>query len=154
MPSRLRAAPKARGADAVLSVVPYYNKPTQAGLPRISAPSRHATGLPIILYEFRRAPGAGSPTTTVARLAERSQFIGLKDATGDIARPQRLTALVGPQFRLLSGDDATAPAFLAPGGHGCISVASNVVPSLCRILFLACRRDRCARNGWRVRSAN
>jgi 4-hydroxy-tetrahydrodipicolinate synthase len=67
------------------------------------------------------------------------QVIGLKDATGDVTRPARLRSRVGPDFRLLSGDDATALAFLAQGGDGCISVTSNVVPGLCRSMFLAYR---------------
>ena len=133
------------GADAVLSVVPYYNKPTQPGLLAHFGAIADATGLPIILYDVPARTVCGLADETVARLAERPQFIGLKDATGDLARLQRLTALVGPQFRLLSGDDATAPAFLALGGHGCISVTSNIVPSLCRILFLACRQGQSAR---------
>ena len=116
------------GADAVLSVVPYYNKPTQPGLLAHFGAIADATGLPIILYDVPARTVCGLADETVARLAERPQFIGLKDATGDLARLQRLTALVGPQFRLLSGDDATAPAFLALGGHGCISVTSNIVP--------------------------
>jgi 4-hydroxy-tetrahydrodipicolinate synthase len=77
-----------------------------------------------------------------ARLAEMSQFIGLKDATGDVTRPPRLRALVGPDFRLLTGDDATALAFIAQGGNGCISVTSNLVPGMCRNLFLACRQGQ------------
>jgi 4-hydroxy-tetrahydrodipicolinate synthase len=75
---------------------------------------------------------------TVARLAEDPQFIGLKDGTGDIARPARLRPLVPPGFKLLAGDDATALAFFAIGGDGCISVTSNVAAGLCREMFLAC----------------
>jgi 4-hydroxy-tetrahydrodipicolinate synthase len=74
---------------------------------------------------------------TVARLVEIPQFIGLKDATGDVTRPALLRSLVGSNFRLFSGDDATALAFLVQGGNGCISVTSNVAPGLCRCLFLA-----------------
>ena len=73
------------------------------------------------------------------------KFIGLKDATGDVTRPLRLRSLVGPDFRLLSGDDATALAFLAQGGNGCISVTSNVAPGLCRNMFLACKQGQMAR---------
>jgi len=74
-----------------------------------------------------------------------SQFIGLKDATGDVTRPARLRSRVGPDFRLLSGDDATAVAFLAQGGNGCISVTSNVAPGLCRTMFLACKQGQMAK---------
>jgi 4-hydroxy-tetrahydrodipicolinate synthase len=80
----------------------------------------------------------------VARLAELSNIIGIKDATGDATRPQRLRTMVGPDFRLLTGDDATAPAFLAQGGDGCISVVSNIAPGLCRNLFLASRQGQIA----------
>jgi 4-hydroxy-tetrahydrodipicolinate synthase len=135
---------EAAGAEAILSVVPYYNKPTQAGLYRHFRAVGASTGLPIILYDVPSRTACGLSDETVARLAEDPQFIGLKDATGDMARLGRLAALVGPQFRLLSGDDATAPAFIARGGHGCISVTSNVMPGLCRNLFLALRQGHAA----------
>jgi 4-hydroxy-tetrahydrodipicolinate synthase len=72
------------------------------------------------------------------------QIIGLKDATGDVTRPPRLRSLVGSDFRLLTGDDATALAFFSQGGNGCISVTSNVAPGLCRNMFLACRQGQIA----------
>ena len=133
---------EAAGADAVLSVVPYYNKPTQAGLNAHFSAIAQSTGLPIILYDVPFRTACGLADETVARLAERSQFIGLKDATGDVTRPPRLRALVGPDFRLLTGDDATALAFIAQGGNGCISVASNLVPGMCRNPFLAYRQGQ------------
>jgi 4-hydroxy-tetrahydrodipicolinate synthase len=136
---------EARGADAVLSVVPYYNKPTQAGLYAHFQAVAQATGLPIILYDVPSRTACGLADDTIARLAETPQFIGLKDATGDAARPARLRSRVGPAFRLLSGDDATALAFLAQGGNGCISVTSNVAPGLCRNMFLACRHGQMSR---------
>ena len=76
----------------------------------------------------------------MARLAETPRIIGLKDATGDATRVARLRARVGEGFRLLSGDDATAPGFLAQGGDGCISVTSNLAPGLCRTLYLQAQR--------------
>ena len=133
---------EAAGADAVLSVVPYYNKPTQVGLNAHFSAIAQSTGLPIILYDVPSRTACGLADDTVARLAERSQFIGLKDATGDVTRPPRLRALVGLDFRLLTGDDATASAFIAQGGNGCISVTSNLVPGMCRNLFLACRQGQ------------
>jgi len=133
---------EAAGADAVLSVVPYYNKPTQGGLNAHFSAIAQSTGLPIILYDVPSRTACGLADDTVARLAKMSQFIGLKDATGDVTRPPRLRALVGPDFRLLTGDDATALAFIAQGGNGCISVTSNLVPGLCRHLFLACRQGQ------------
>ena len=133
---------EAARADAILSVVPYYNKPTQAGLHAHFREIAQSTGLPIILYDVPSRTVCGLSDDTIARLAEMPQIIGLKDATGDVTRPARLRSLVGPDFKLLSGDDATALAFLAQGGHGCISVASNVVPGLCRNMYLALRRGQ------------
>jgi len=133
---------EARGADAILSVVPYYNKPTQAGLYAHFRSVAQSTGLPIILYDVPSRTACSLADETVVRLAEIPQFIGLKDATGDVTRPARLKSLVGKEFRLLSGDDATALAFFAQGGHGCISVTSNVTPGLCRSMFLACKQGR------------
>jgi 4-hydroxy-tetrahydrodipicolinate synthase len=136
---------EAAGANAILSIVPYYNKPTQGGLCAHFGAIAQSTGLPIILYDVPSRTACSLADDTVVRLAERSQFIGLKDATGDVARPARLRPRVGPSFRLLSGDDATALAFLVEGGNGCISVTSNVVPGLCRSMFLACKQGQLAR---------
>jgi 4-hydroxy-tetrahydrodipicolinate synthase len=134
---------EAAGADAVLSVVPYYNKPTQAGMYAHFRAIAEATALPLILYDVPSRTVCGLADETVARLSELPQIVGLKDATGDVTRPLRLRGLVGTEFRLLSGDDATALAFLAQG-DGCISVTSNVAPSLCRAMYLACRRGELA----------
>jgi 4-hydroxy-tetrahydrodipicolinate synthase len=136
---------EAAGADAILSVVPYYNKPTQPGLYAHFSAIAQSTGLPIILYDVPSRTVCGLADATVGRLAELPQFIGLKDATGDIARLSRLKALAGSEFRLFSGDDATALPFLAQGGHGCISVTSNLVPGLCRSMYLACRQGQITR---------
>jgi 4-hydroxy-tetrahydrodipicolinate synthase len=133
------------GADAVLSVVPYYNKPTQAGMGAHFRAIAQSTGLPIILYDVPSRTACGLADDTVARLTELRQIIGLKDATGDVTRALRLRALVGSEFRLLTGDDATAPAFLALGGNGCISVTSNLTPGLCRDLYLAVKQGQVAR---------
>ncbi|HXX08749.1 MAG TPA: 4-hydroxy-tetrahydrodipicolinate synthase [Pseudolabrys sp.] len=133
---------EAGGADAILSVVPYYNKPTQPGLYAHFRAIAQSTGLPIILYDVPSRTVCGLADETVARLAEFPQVIGLKDATGDLSRPVRLRTLLGPEFRLLSGDDATASAYFAQGGHGCISVTSNVAPGLCRAMYLACRQGQ------------
>jgi len=131
---------EAAGADAVLSVVPYYNKPMQAGLLAHFRAVADAIGVPLILYDVPSRTITGLADETVARLAEHPRIVGLKDATGDVTRPARLRRLVGASFRLLSGDDATAPAFMAHGGDGCISVTSNVVPDLCRSLYLRRRQ--------------
>ena len=136
---------EAAGADAVLSVVPYYNKPTQSGMYAHFRAIAGATGLPVILYDVPSRTVCGLADDTVARLAEMPRVIGLKDATGDLSRPLRLRALVGSQFRLLSGDDATALAFFAQGGDGCISVTSNVAPGLCRAMHSAWTQGQIAR---------
>src|ERR1700722_8873322 len=90
------------GADAILSVVPYYNKPVQAGMRAHFCAIANATGLPIILHDVPSRPVCGLADDTVARLAENPRFIGLNDATGDIMRFLRLRALLGADFRLLS----------------------------------------------------
>jgi len=139
-----REAEKA-GADAVLSVVPYYNKPTQAGMLAHFTAVAGSIGLPLILYDVPSRTVSGLADATVARLAETPNIVALKDATGDVARLSRLKPMLPAHFRLLSGDDATAPAYLAQGGHGCISVTSNIAPGLCRSLYLALRQDQSAR---------
>jgi 4-hydroxy-tetrahydrodipicolinate synthase len=136
---------EAIGADAVLSVVPYYNKPTQAGLYAHFREIAASTGLPVILYDVPSRTACSLADTTIARLAELPRIIGLKDSSGDVTRPSRLRTLVGPDFRLLSGDDALGLAFLAQGGDGCISVTSNVAPGLCRNMFLAWRQGPAVR---------
>jgi 4-hydroxy-tetrahydrodipicolinate synthase len=135
---------EAAGADAILSVVPYYNKPTQTGLYEHFRAIAQSSGLPIILYDVPSRTVCGVADETIARLAELPKIIGLKDATGDVTRPMRLRSLLGPDFRLLTGDDATAMAFVSQGGNGCISVTSNVAPGLCRNMFLACRQGQIA----------
>jgi 4-hydroxy-tetrahydrodipicolinate synthase len=129
---------EASSADAILSGVPYYNKPIQRGLYAHFRAIAESTGLPIILYDVPSRTVGGLADETITRLAEHPRIIGLKDATGDIARPLRLRSILGREFRLLSGDDASAMAFMASGGDGCISVTSNLAPRLCRSVHLAC----------------
>ena len=135
------------GADAVLSVVPYYNKPMQGGIEAHFRAIAISTTLPIILHDIPARTIRELSDDTLARLSQSRRFIGLRDATGDLARPMRLRSTVPSGFRLLSGDDATALAFLACGGDGCISLVSNVTPDLCRETFLSFRQGRlqCAR---------
>ena len=130
------------GADAVLSVVPYYNKPMQAGIHAHFRAIADHTGLPIILHDIPSRTNRELANDTLARLAESRQFIGLRDSTGDVARPMHLGSLLPPGFRLLSGDDATSLAFVASGGDGCISMTSNIAPDLCRLIFSSCRQGR------------
>lgn len=126
------------GADAVLVVTPYYNKPSQEGLFQHFQAAHDATGLPIILYDVPSRTGLSLQLDTICRLAALPRIVGLKDATGDLTRPVALRRMLGDGFRMLSGDDATALDYLGLGGDGCISVTSNVVPRLCNRLFLAC----------------
>jgi 4-hydroxy-tetrahydrodipicolinate synthase len=133
----------AAGADAILSVVPYYNRPMQDGIHAHFCAVADATALPVILHDAPSRTARGLDDDTLVRLARSSQFVGLRDATGDIARVARLPA----GFRLLSGDDTTAPAYLVEGGDGCISYVANVAPELCAAIVLHSlhRRWRAAR---------
>src|SRR6266404_5667762 len=133
---------EAAGADAILSVVPYYNKPMQAGIHAHFLAIAGQTTLPIILHDIPSRTNRELSDDTLARLVESKQFIGLRDGTGDLAHPLRLQPLLPPSFRLLSGDDATALAFFANGGDGCISTVSNVAPGLCQAIFSSCRQGR------------
>jgi 4-hydroxy-tetrahydrodipicolinate synthase len=133
---------EAMGADAVLSVVPYYNKPMQAGIYAHFEAIAGSTALPIILHDIPSRTLRELADDTLVRLAESKQFIGLRDRTGDITRPLRLRPLLPHGFRLLSGDDATALAFVANGGDGCISIISNVTPELCLEIYSSCRKGR------------
>jgi 4-hydroxy-tetrahydrodipicolinate synthase len=133
---------EAAGADAVLSVVPYYNKPMQAGIFAHFRAIADSTGLPIILHDIPSRTIRELSDDTLARLAQSGEFIGLRDGAGDVLRPMRLRALLPPGFRLMSGDDATALAYIANGGDGCISLVSNVAPDLCQAIFSSCRQGR------------
>ena len=133
---------EAAGADAVLSVVPYYNKPMQAGIQAHFRAIAISTALPIILHDVPSRTMRELSDDTLLRLAHSKHFIGLRDATGDIVRLCRLRQLLPAGFRLLSGDDTTALPFIANGGDGCISVVSNVAPELCQAVFSNCRLAR------------
>ena len=123
---------EAAGADAVLSVVPYYNKPMQAGIQAHFRAIAISTALPIILHDVPSRTMRELSDDTLLRLANSRHFIGLKDGTGDITRLLRLRPLLPAGFRLLSGDDATALPFVANGGDGCISIVverrAGIVP--------------------------
>lgn len=120
------------GADAVLSVVPYYNKPNQEGLFQHFSAVAKAVGIPVILYSVPGRTIVDLTVDTIARLHEaHSNIIGVKDATGNLERATMQRSKLGKDFILLSGDDSTALGFNAHGGHGCISVTANVAPRLC-----------------------
>lgn len=119
------------GADAVLHVTPYYNKPTQAGLYAHFKAIHDSTSLPIIIYNIPPRSVINMTVETMAKLAALPRIAGVKDATNDLTRPVKTRLTCGPDFVQLSGEDGTALAFLAQGGAGCVSVASNVAPRLC-----------------------
>jgi len=129
---------KQAGADAVLSVAPYYNRPTQEGLYRHFAAIADAVDIPIILYNVPARSAVDMADETIARLARVANIIGIKDATANLARPSRERLACGKEFRLLSGEDGTALGYMAHGGHGCISVTANVAPKLCAQFQDAC----------------
>ncbi|WP_353474025.1 4-hydroxy-tetrahydrodipicolinate synthase [Salipiger sp. H15] len=119
------------GAQAALVVTPYYNKPTQAGLIAHFTAVHDCANLPIIIYNIPGRSVVDMSPATMGELARLPRIIGVKDATGDLARvcAQRITC--GPDFLQISGEDATAHGFNAQGGVGCISVTANVAPALC-----------------------
>ncbi len=119
------------GADAVLVVTPYYNKPTQEGLYHHFRAVHDAAEIPVIIYNIPGRSVVDMSVDTMKRLAELPRIRGVKDATADLARPLQTRLEIGEGFCQLSGEDATATAFLAQGGHGCISVTANAAPALC-----------------------
>jgi 4-hydroxy-tetrahydrodipicolinate synthase len=120
---------KQAGADAVLSVTPYYNKPTQEGLYQHYKAIHDAAEIPIIIYNIPGRSVIDMSVATMARLAKLPNIVGVKDATADLTRPLRTRLEIGPEFCQLTGEDASVVAFLAQGGHGCISVTGNVAPA-------------------------
>ncbi|MDZ4364113.1 4-hydroxy-tetrahydrodipicolinate synthase [Brevundimonas sp.] len=119
---------KAVGADGALVVTPYYNRPSQEGLALHYEAIAEAVQLPVVLYNVPGRTGVDLGNETVARLAAHPNIVGIKDATGDMARPSWMRAHIAHQFDLISGDDASVLGYLAHGGHGVISVTSNVAP--------------------------
>ncbi|HPF77815.1 MAG TPA: 4-hydroxy-tetrahydrodipicolinate synthase [Alphaproteobacteria bacterium] len=129
------------GADAALIVAPYYNKPTQDGLYAHYKALNDAVNIPMIIYNIPGRSVIDISNDTLAKLAELPNIVGIKDATADLARPLDLRHKLGDGFCQLSGEDATATAFLAQGGHGCISVTSNVAPALCAQMHEAWQKN-------------
>ena len=126
------------GADAVLIVTPYYNKPTQEGLYQHYKAINDAIGIPIIIYNIPGRSIVDMSVETMARLFELKNVAGVKDATANMARVSQQRAAMGTDFNQLSGEDITALGFMVHGGHGCISVTSNVAPRLCAEFQAAC----------------
>ena len=123
-----KAAKKA-GADAALVVCPYYNKPTQEGLYQHFKAVHDAVDIPIIIYNIPGRTAVEMSLQTMARLAQLPNIVGVKDSTNDLTRPTKTRLAIDGEFSMLSGEDGTAVASLAQGGHGCISVTANVAPA-------------------------
>ncbi|MGR3802691.1 4-hydroxy-tetrahydrodipicolinate synthase [Marinibacterium profundimaris] len=119
------------GADGALVVTPYYNKPTQRGLVAHFTALHECCDLPIIIYNIPGRSVVDMLPATMAQLSKLPRIVGVKDATGDLARVSEQRMACGPDFIQLSGEDATALGFNAHGGTGCISVTANVAPKLC-----------------------
>lgn len=120
----------AAGADAVLVVTPYYNKPTQAGLMRHYEAVADASDVPVIIYDIPGRSVVSMAVDTMVKLAEHPNITGVKDSSQDLSRPTELGNRIGGGFSMLSGEDGTALPFRAAGGHGCISVTANIAPRL------------------------
>jgi 4-hydroxy-tetrahydrodipicolinate synthase len=128
---------KHSGADAVLVVTPYYNKPTQEGLFRHFTAIADAVDIPLFIYNIPGRSVIDMSVETMARLAAHKNIVGVKDATANLTRPLHTTRACGPDFIQLSGEDHTVIAYLASGGHGCISVTANIAPRLCARMHAA-----------------
>jgi 4-hydroxy-tetrahydrodipicolinate synthase len=128
------------GAAAVLVVTPYYNKPTQEGLYHHYKAINDAIGIPIIIYNIPGRSVIDMSVDTMKRLYDLKNISGVKDATANMVRVSQQRAAMGEGFNQLSGEDGTALGFNAHGGHGCISVTSNVAPRLCAEFQAACLR--------------
>jgi 4-hydroxy-tetrahydrodipicolinate synthase len=125
------------GADAALIVTPYYNKPTQSGLYEHFRTIAEKTNIPIIIYNIPGRSIVDMSIETMIELSKLKNIIGVKDATNDLFRPLLTRKKMINEFCYLSGEDGTALAYLAQGGHGCISVTANVAPKLCSEMHIA-----------------
>src|SRR6266542_3628075 len=119
------------GANAVLVVTPYYNKPTQEGMYQHFKAINDAIGIPIVIYNIPGRSVIDMSVDTMTRLLELKNIAGVKDATASMGRVSQQRAAMGEDFNQLSGEDATILGYMAHGGHGCISVTSNIAPRLC-----------------------
>ena len=140
---------KTVGADGALVVTPYYNRPSQEGLYAHYAALNEAVQLPVLVYNVPSRTAGDISNETLARLSKLPNIVGVKDATGDLARASLMRLSCGDDFVMLSGDDATMLGYIAHGGHGCISVTANVAPEAC-VAFMeaALRGDYACALGW------
>jgi 4-hydroxy-tetrahydrodipicolinate synthase len=129
---------KAVGADATLVVTPYYNRPSQEGLYAHYAAIAEAVDLPMLIYNVPSRTSVDIANDTLARLSRLANIVGIKDATGDLARESLQRLACAPGWTMLSGNDDSALGYMAHGGHGCISVTANVAPEACAAFFNAC----------------
>ena len=129
------------GADAVLVVTPYYNKPTQEGLYRHFKAINDCADIPIYIYNIPGRSIIDMSVETMQRLFDLPNIAGVKDATGSMIRASLQRQAMGADFNMLSGDDPTALGFAAHGGEGCISVSANVAPALCARFQAACMKE-------------
>jgi 4-hydroxy-tetrahydrodipicolinate synthase len=129
---------KTVGADAALVVTPYYNRPSQEGLFRHYEAINGAVQLPVLIYNVPSRTSVDIANETLARLSKLPNVVGIKDATGDLTRASFQRLQCGDDWVMLSGDDPTALGYMAHGGHGVISVTSNVAPEACSTFMNAC----------------
>jgi len=142
------------GVDGLLLITPYYNKPTQEGLFLHYRAVHEASDLPVILYNVPGRTGVDLSVDTISLLAKLPRVAGIKEASADLSKVLKIRQKVPESFSLLSGEDATVAAFLAQGGHGCISVTANVAPAQCAQLHAAWRtQNRAAFNALRDKLA-
>lgn len=130
------------GADAVLHVAGYYNRPNQEGLYQHYKAIHDATEIPIIIYNIPPRAIVGVAVDTMSRLAELPRIVGVKDATGDLTRPAADRLAIKKEFSFLSGEDPSALAYNSMGGQGCISVSANIAPKLCAEFQNTCQAGK------------
>ncbi len=135
---------KQAGADGILVVTPYYNKPTQEGMVLHFTAIADAADLPLFIYNIPPRSVVDMTPETMGRLAKHRNIVGVKDATANLTRPLHQRRECGPDFIQLSGEDHTALAYMAAGGHGTISVTANVAPRACADMHRAWREGRLA----------
>ena len=138
----MASACKAMGVDATLQVMPYYNKPSQQGMRDHILRIVEASGVPAVLYNVPSRTVVDLQASTVAELSKHELVVGIKEATGDMVRAIEIREQCGPDFALLSGDDFTLLPLMSVGGHGVISVSSNIVPGMFSRLCAAAREGR------------
>ena len=135
---------RASGADGVMVVTPYYNKPSQEGLYLHFTAVADAAELPLVIYNIPSRSVVDMSVETMSRLSRHPNIVGVKDATANLSRPLHTRRACGAAFAQLSGEDHTVLPFLAAGGHGCISVTANVAPRACADIHLAWNEGRVA----------